>query len=101
MSIPYILVPNTLTAKGGYLTRVKSHGTADMDVIADRMAHKGTTVGRADIIAMLYLLEQVCTELVLEGYRVHLGGLARLYCSIEGTFESADDRFWPNRHTLK
>jgi hypothetical protein len=101
MSIPYILVPNKMTGEGGYFARVKSYDVADLDVIADRMAARGTTVGRADIVAALQLLEEVCVDLVLEGRRVHLGDLVRIYCAIEGTFDAPDDRFYPNRHTLK
>lgn len=101
MPIPYVLAPNEFTAKGGYFARMRSAGRANLETIADRIVARGSTVGKADVLAVLYLLIEVCIELILEGWRVHLGGLVRLYCNVEGIFDSTDDAFDPRRHTLK
>lgn len=101
MTIPYTLDANNLTDEGGYFARVRSVGTADLEMIADRIVGRGSTVGKADVIAVLNLLEEVCIDLVLEGYRVHLGDLVQLYCSIEGVFDLANDSFDSSRHALK
>jgi hypothetical protein len=101
MPIPYVLAPNELTDKGGYFVRMRSAGRADLETIADRIVARGSTVGKADVLAVLYLLIQVCIDLILEGWRVHLGGLVRLYCHVEGLFDAHDDAFDPRRHILK
>jgi hypothetical protein len=96
-----VLDSNEFTEEGGYFARVRSVGTADLDMIVDRMVRRGTTVGKADIVAALHLLIEVCIDLILDGWRVDLDGLVRLYCSIGGTFDSPQDRFHRSRHTLK
>ncbi len=101
MPIPYVLTPNEFTEKGGYFARMRSAGRADLETIADRIVARGSTVGKADVLAVLYLLIEVCIDLILEGWRVHLGGLVRLYCNVEGLFASHDDAFDPRRHTLR
>ena len=101
MPIPYVLAPNEFTEKGGYFARMRSAGRANLEMIADRIVARGSTVGKADVLAVLYLLIQVCIDLILEGWRVHLGGLVKLYCNIEGIFDTYDDAFDPHRHTLK
>lgn len=101
MPIPYVLTPNEFTEKGGYFARMRSAGRANLEMIADRIVARGSTVGKADVLAVLYLLIEVCIDLILEGWRVHLGGLVRLYCNVEGIFDSTDDTFDPRRHTLK
>ena len=101
MTIPYTLDANKLTQDGRYFARVRSVGTADLDTLVERMMQRGTTLGRADIMAALDLLVEVCIDLVLDGWRVDLDGLVRLYCSIGGTFDGEDDRFTPSQHTLQ
>ena len=101
MTIPYSLDENRLTDKGGYFARMKSSGTADLEMIIDRMVERGSTLGKADALAAMQLLIEVIIALILDGWRVSLGGLVRLYCTIEGTFDSYSDSFHPSRHTLK
>ncbi len=101
MPIPYSLDTNNFTDKGGYFARMKSVGTADLEMITDRMVQRGSTVGKADILATLHLLVEVLIALILDGWRVNLGDLVRIYCTIEGTFDSYSDSFHPSRHTLK
>lgn len=101
MTIPYSLDNNNLNDKGGFFARVSSRGTADLDMIAERIAARGSTVGKADVLAVLHLLVEVILDLVLDGWRINLGGLVHLYCSIEGLFSSFDEHFTPGRHKLK
>jgi len=101
MPIPYVLGANPFADQEGYFARMRSAGRASLDMIAERIVARGSTVGKADVLAVLHLLIEVCIELILEGWRVHLGGLVRLYCRIEGRFEAYDDAFDPARHTLK
>jgi hypothetical protein len=101
MTIPYSLDNNNLNDKGGFFARTRSHGTADLDTIAERIVARGSTVGKADVLAVLHLLLEVILDLVLDGWRVNLGGLVHLYCSIEGLFNSHDEHFTPGRHKLK
>ncbi len=101
MTIPYSLDRNNLNDKGGFFARTSSHGTADLDMIAERILARGSTLSKADVLAVLYLLLEVIVDLVLEGWRVNLGGLVHLYCSIEGFFDSLEERFTPGRHKLK
>lgn len=102
MPIQYALDQTVHTQKNDeYVARVTPVGTVDLDGIVDRIVNRGSTVGRSDVVAVLYELIDVCTDLVVDGYRVNLGDLVHLYCSIKGTFASSDDRFDRSRHAIR
>ncbi|MES2438898.1 MAG: DNA-binding domain-containing protein [Verrucomicrobiota bacterium] len=101
MPIKYSLIENLLTPDpNDYYPQVQLAGRAGREELADRMLSLGTTVGRADVLAVLSLLDEATEALVLEGYRVDLAGIADVYPRMQGVFNGPGDGFDPSRHTL-
>ena len=70
MSIQYVLQENTLPKGDKYRARVQARGTVDLDGVIDRMLEQGSTITRADILAVLNNYYTAIERLVLSGYRV-------------------------------
>ena len=102
MSINYSLYENKLpAANDSYAARVSIKNSVGLDEIADRIVSMGTTVRKADILAVLENTCQACEEYLLEGTRVNVGGMFDLFPSIKGVFDSITDSFDPARHRLE
>lgn len=99
MSIRYILLKNNLNDKKGYVARVQPIGTLDMDEVIEHMLHRGSTVGRADVLAVLALYHSVIQDLVLQGYNVSTS-LANFRVRVQGLFDDWDDKFDRRRHRV-
>lgn len=65
---------------------LQSRGTLSITEIADHMVSHGCNYDRGDIIAILVKLVNCSKELMLDGYRIELGDLGKLYltCQSEG-----------------
>jgi DNA-binding domain/Domain of unknown function (DUF4469) with IG-like fold len=101
MAIRYSLFENALTSDpDDYKALVQLTGSADFDLIAQRITERGSTVTKPDLLAVFETLQQVCESLVLEGYRVNLGGLVELYPRISGIFNGIGDGYDPTRHRV-
>lgn len=102
MSINYSLYENKLPAAGDtYAARVHIKDSVGMDELADRIVSMGTTVRKADILAVLENTCQACEEYLLEGSRVNVGGVFDLFPRIKGVFDSVTDSFDPARHSIE
>jgi hypothetical protein len=102
MTIHYALFENHLTTDpADYTAVVQPAGSADTKAIADRMVQQGSTVTRADIAAVMEDMIAASESLLLEGFRVNLGGLCELYVRLKGVFDGAVDTFDPSRHRLE
>ena len=68
---------------------LQSRSTLTIDEIADHMVSHGCNYDRGDIIAILVKLVSCAKELMLDGYRIQLGDLGKLYltCKSEGVQE--------------
>lgn len=101
MPIHYALFENNLTADpADYAAQIQITGSADLDQIAGRMIDQGSTVTRADILAVLEDAVTACEGLLREGYRVNLGGLCELFPRVKGVFNGLTDTFDPSRHRV-
>ncbi len=101
MAIRYALYENLLTTDpDDYAAHVEITASADLDTIADRMVAQGSTVTRADILAVLENAITATEALLLQGYRLNFGGLADLYPRLIGTFEGITDTFDRARHRV-
>lgn len=101
MAIKYSLVENLLTPDpNDYYPQIQLTGRAGREELADRMLSLGSTVGRADVLAVLSLLDDATEALVLEGYRVDLAGIVDVYPRMQGVFNGPGDGFDKSRHTL-
>jgi len=101
VTVHYTLKPYRLTGEANvYSGQVKLAGLVGLDQLADRIAEQGSTVGRADVLAVLETAFEAAASLLQSGFRVQLGGLCDLYPVLKGRFEGADDSFDPQRHRL-
>ena len=101
MSIKYCVVRNPLlTDPIGYRAQVLKTGSADLDMLAQRIVDQGTTVRLPDVLAVLENLMAAAESYLLEGFRVNLGGLCELFPRLRGIFDALDDPFDPTRHRL-
>ena len=68
---------------------LQSRSTLTIDELADHMVSHGCNYDRGDIIAILVKLVGCSKELMLDGYRIQLGDLGKLYltCKSDGVAE--------------
>ena len=71
---------------------LQTRGTLSIDEIADHMVSHGCNYDRGDIIAILVKLVSCSKELMLDGYRIQLGDLGKLYltCQSDGAKSKED-----------
>lgn len=100
MPIQYALLPNNLTDDPrDYMAKVYPVDTVDLDFVIDEMKDRGTTVGEADIRAVLTDYRDVITDLVAKGYWVTTS-LVTFSTSVRGHFQGSKDLYNPGRHRL-
>lgn len=101
MAIKYSLFENHLTSDpADYFARVQSSGNVDIDAIADRMIDQGSTVTKADILAVLEDAIKASEGYLLDGYRVSFGGMCELFPRVSGVFNGLTDTFDASRHRV-
>lgn len=99
--IKYALRENLLTAEpDDYMAQVTDSQVFTMDDIIDRMAKRGTTVTRTDLVAIMTLYKEECAAIIGEGGQLNTP-LINTQASITGVFNGADDTFDKSRHVLK
>ncbi len=99
MPIKYALFENNLTPDpDDYSAIVQIAGSWDLPIIADKIVARGSTVGKADVLAVLTDAVSVCEEGVGESNRINFGGLVQLFPRVKGVFNGATDTFDPARH---
>jgi hypothetical protein len=100
MPVRYALYRNErIAGRDRYIARVRSLGIVDREEMIDRMTRSGTTLTRSDIVGAWELLEQTALNAVLDGYAAAVP-LGIVYLSVQGVFESYDDRFDAHRHRI-
>lgn len=100
MAVKYNLRENSLASAKSYTARPHDVPSYDLDGIIGRMLEQGSTVTRADIVAVLTSFFQTVGTLTAEGYVINTK-LFRTNFSISGTFEGVQDVFDKSRHTLR
>ena len=99
MPIKYALFKNHLTPNpDDYSAIVQIVASWDLDVIADKIVGRGSTVGRADVMSVLEDSVSVCEEGVGESVHINYGGLMEFFPRIKGVFASATDPWDDARH---
>jgi hypothetical protein len=100
MSLRYFLLKNKLkTSKNNYLGRVTHIGRATEDNIIDLMISRGSTVSKAEALAVLEEYSAALEELLYRGYHINTS-LIKVKFKIKGTFREYSDKFDPDRHEL-
>lgn len=72
---------------------LQSRGTLTIDEIADYMVSHGCNYDRGDIIAILVKLVSCSKELMLDGYRIQLGDLGKLYLTAQSEGAESKELF--------
>lgn len=101
MPIQYSLQENPLVKDATvYKAVVTPIDSVSQTEIAKRILERGSTVGEADILAVLSLYNQVVVSYLQEGYNVNTP-LTNFKASINGNFTGMADRFDSARHSIK
>jgi len=100
MTVQYVLYENYLTSNPeDYCARVQPSGSADEEIIIERMVERGSTVTRADIVSVLTDYFSTIESLVLDGYNVNTP-IANFSVSIKGIFSGLGDGYDQARHQI-
>ena len=80
------MLSNIRTGEKKAYAFLQSRGTLSIDEIADHLVSHGCNYDRGDVIAIITKLVNCSKELMLDGYRIELGDLGKLYltCQSEG-----------------
>ncbi|GAA5483402.1 DNA-binding domain-containing protein [Haloferula sargassicola] len=99
--IKYSLIENVLTPDpNDYYAQIQITGRAGGEDLVDRMLSMGSTVTKADLLAVMNLLDEAALALLKEGYRVDLAGIVDLYPRLQGVFVGPGDGYDASRHSL-
>jgi len=80
-----------------YKARFVGLRVATIEEIADMIVSQGSTVGRADIVAVLEELVVALENLLKMGFHIHLP-FADFQLTIQGVFNGPTDEYDPRRH---
>ena len=101
MSLKYSLIENLLTEHpddyNAHPQEVSSH---DLESIISQMLEKGSTVTRADILAVLNNFFEVAAGITAIGETINTD-LFKTGLSISGVFDGAGDTFDKSRHSIR
>jgi hypothetical protein len=102
MTICYMLTENHLSGAPNdtYRAMVQSNGSVEMESVIDRMIERGSTITRADILAVQEEYQAAIASLLLEGFNVITPGV-NYRVGLKGVFTSQTDGFDPSRHSLE
>ena len=101
MPIRYYLRPNPLPGRESqFISQVVSVDTVDEAGLIDRMAADGTGLDRTQLELAMKALTNTVAELLSDGHRVNVAGLAHFFPVMTGKFKGADDEFDKKRHVL-
>ena len=101
MAIHYALYENKLTeTPNDYAGRVRTLDSVGLGELADQIVDQGTTVRKADILAVLENMCLACENLLIMGFRIQIGGVCELFPRIKGNFVGPDDTFDAARHKI-
>jgi hypothetical protein len=100
LMLKYSLVENALALNpNGYVAKVSSPETKDMNAIIDYMVSEGTGLTRPQALAYFEKLIQSIEYFVGQGHRVTTP-LFRVKPTITGVFANSDDAFDSSRHSI-
>jgi hypothetical protein len=86
MPIRYRIVRSKLsTNPDGYVAQVQSYRTVTLDEIADKIAERGTTASKSDVLSVLQHFTDVVEGILRKGEIASIP-LGSYYLAIQGTF---------------
>lgn len=100
MTIEYALYPNPLTdGPDDQRAIVQNQESRTTEDVIDEIISRGSTVTRAEALAVIEEYEAIIAKFIADGDRVNTD-LMRVSCSISGVFEGTDDQFDSSRHQV-
>lgn len=82
------------------MSQVVSVESVDEAGLTDRIAARCEGLTRAQVESVMQSLAKTVPELLAEGHRVNVAGLAQFFPVMSGKFRGADDEFDKKRHEL-
>lgn len=101
MSLQYYLVPNRMTSEpDDYMAVSVNSETYELDDVFELMTRKGSTLREAEAMANFHEMMGTIMDLLKQGHAVNTP-LMRFSTAVAGPFTGDQDRFDPNRHTVR
>lgn len=100
MPIKYFLLPNYLNKDNSYHAKVKDQRTKNFEDLIDEMIESGSTVTKAEALAVLEEYHSAIERSILSGDSVSTP-LFHIKSSITGRFDSETDTFDASRHQIR
>lgn len=100
MAIKYALFPNHLTSADDYMAIVQDQTSKDRNQIIDQMIGRGSTVTKAEALAVLEEFEAAVQDALSNGFSINTP-LFKISPSIQGVFDSESEGFDRSKHYLK
>ena len=101
MKVKYTLVENKLTQRpNDFKAQVQGPRSYDLDAIVEDMVKRGSTVTKADVLAVLHAFFECVMRIIRSGGVINTD-LFKTQFSISGRFKGRSDRFDPKRHRLR
>ena len=100
MSIKYRIQKNNFQGNDLFIGRIDLKGTYDREAVIKRMLEMGSTITRADILAVITNFERAVKNICLEGNKITLDNFMQFTPALSGKFNSELDSFDPARHEV-
>jgi hypothetical protein len=101
MSIRYSLRPFALgNAEGKYLAQLQLGESVETEELVDQIVARGSTVGRADALAVLELIDELVLTNLAQNRPVFIGRSLRVSPGIEGLFDGPQAPWDPERNEI-
>lgn len=101
MPLHFHVIPNHLHPNGKNFMAVSSNTeNYTLDDVFDCMVREGSTITKAEALAVFEEISQHIIEIVEDGNSVTTP-LVNISSSVKGTFEDTDERFNPNDHRVR
>ena len=100
MAVRYFIQKQKMLGNDVLIPRVALKGSYDKNMLINRMLEMGSTITKADILAVLNNFEKAVRNICLEGSKVTIGEFMQFTPAMSGKFESELDGFDPSKHEL-
>jgi len=100
MSIRYRIQKNNFRGDDIYIGRIDLKGSYDRDMLIQRMLDMGSTITKADIVAVITNFEKTVKNICLEGNKITMDNFMQFTPALSGKFTSELDGFDPVRHEV-
>lgn len=101
MSLHFYLIPNHMHPNSDNFMAVSTNsGSYTLEDVFDRIVEGGSTITKADALAVFEEITQNIIEIVEDGNSVTTP-LINVSSSVKGAFEDKEERFNPNKHRVR